>query len=338
MACCTGETATGNTFGFQVGAGRELLADFNGDGHVDAADYTVWRDHLGTVVRPFTFGDATGDGVVDVADLSSWQNSFGAMARPTGLLAGDFNGDGHIDAADYTIWRDHLGVLVSRFASGDANGDQFVDASDYVVWKQNFGKTDALEMGVGSAIAQLTESTLSDQLTNQARQGIDVSLADPSGPVSANAISNYGQSSLRALELIPEWVATCLDLRRPVDGNIDNFLGMAQPRRLTGRELFLASMRSERPLAKTLEIRNRALAGQTENRSERCIAEDLLSLFDESASATEPATKDSLELFFSQLADSHNGLLRLWASKWQHGAVSLRAQDEPTLGTKPVPI
>ena len=51
-----------------------LLGDYNGDGSVTAADYTVWAD---------TFGSTTD-------------------------LRADGNGDGDITAADYTIWRRQL--------------------------------------------------------------------------------------------------------------------------------------------------------------------------------------------------------------------------------------
>lgn len=51
--------------------------DFNADGRVDAADYSVWRDHLGQSVAPLTSGDATGDGLVDQADYRTWRGHFG---------------------------------------------------------------------------------------------------------------------------------------------------------------------------------------------------------------------------------------------------------------------
>jgi hypothetical protein len=64
--------------------------DLNGDGIVDAADYTVWRDSLGAVgLAPFAQGDANGDGSVTVEDYAIWRSSFGqtaasvAVATPT---------------------------------------------------------------------------------------------------------------------------------------------------------------------------------------------------------------------------------------------------------------
>ena len=52
-----------------------LPGDYNSDGFVDAADYTVWRDTAGTTgdLR----ADGNGDGVVDLADYQFWKNNYG---------------------------------------------------------------------------------------------------------------------------------------------------------------------------------------------------------------------------------------------------------------------
>ena len=57
-----------------------LLGDFNNNGVVDAADYTVWRDHLGSTFDLNGNGDETGGsaGVVDEADFALWRAYFGA--------------------------------------------------------------------------------------------------------------------------------------------------------------------------------------------------------------------------------------------------------------------
>jgi len=49
-------------------------------------------------------GDFNGDGRIDSADYSVWKTTFGSTTQ----LAADANGNGIVDAADYTIWRDHL--------------------------------------------------------------------------------------------------------------------------------------------------------------------------------------------------------------------------------------
>lgn len=54
-----------------------LAGDYNGDNRVDAADYTVWRNALGTSL---TAADGDGDGVVDEDDYTLWKWSFGNSA------------------------------------------------------------------------------------------------------------------------------------------------------------------------------------------------------------------------------------------------------------------
>ena len=49
--------------------------DYNGDGKVDAADYTVWRDHLGSA-SSLPFNDATPG--VDQGDYTVWKQNYGA--------------------------------------------------------------------------------------------------------------------------------------------------------------------------------------------------------------------------------------------------------------------
>ena len=61
------------------------IGDYNGDGIVDAADYTVWRDTLG-------------------------QNDLG--------LAADGNGDNLITPADYDIWKTHFGQSAGSGSEG----------------------------------------------------------------------------------------------------------------------------------------------------------------------------------------------------------------------------
>lgn len=63
-----------------------LPADFNGDGIVDAADYTVWRDNLGAVDDSALSGNGDGLNGVDQADYDLWVANSG-----TTNLAGNSN-------------------------------------------------------------------------------------------------------------------------------------------------------------------------------------------------------------------------------------------------------
>ncbi len=100
--------------------------DFSGDGIVDAADYTIWRDTLlnNATLDKFlaSTGDFNGDGVVDGRDYMVWRDNLGASVNvntPVGFAPGDFNEDGVVDAADYTVWRDNLRESVSIRPAND---------------------------------------------------------------------------------------------------------------------------------------------------------------------------------------------------------------------------
>ncbi len=60
-----------------IAATAALSGDYNLDGVVDAADYTVWRDALGATVVPCSGPDGSGDGTVDEADYAIWKAHFG---------------------------------------------------------------------------------------------------------------------------------------------------------------------------------------------------------------------------------------------------------------------
>ncbi len=64
---------------FDDSAATPLPGDFNADRSVDAADYTVWRDNLGTSFNLNGNGNEDGGSmnVVDAADLDLWRTNFG---------------------------------------------------------------------------------------------------------------------------------------------------------------------------------------------------------------------------------------------------------------------
>ena len=62
--------------------------DYNGNGRVDAADYTVWRDTLGEIVAPFGSGaDGDQDGLIANGDFTFWKQHFGEITNSAAAAA-----------------------------------------------------------------------------------------------------------------------------------------------------------------------------------------------------------------------------------------------------------
>lgn len=54
-----------------------MLGDYNRDGCIDQADYTIWADNYGTNVLPWSGADGNGDGTIDQADYTIWADHYG---------------------------------------------------------------------------------------------------------------------------------------------------------------------------------------------------------------------------------------------------------------------
>lgn len=70
---CNGSTCT-----FSIGSPGGLPGDYNENGFVDAADYTVWRDNVGAATLPNR--DSGAVGVVGTSDYNFWRDHFGESA------------------------------------------------------------------------------------------------------------------------------------------------------------------------------------------------------------------------------------------------------------------
>jgi autotransporter-associated beta strand protein len=57
-----------------------IPGDYNRNGVVDAADYTLWRDTLGQSVSAYSGADGNGNGVIDAGDYDVWKTHFGEHA------------------------------------------------------------------------------------------------------------------------------------------------------------------------------------------------------------------------------------------------------------------
>ena len=80
---------TDSSGGFSVTAmAGGVAGDFNGNGVVDAADYTVWRDHLGAADESSLMGNGDGMNGVDAGDYNLWKTNFGMTAGSGAASAG----------------------------------------------------------------------------------------------------------------------------------------------------------------------------------------------------------------------------------------------------------
>ena len=63
-----------------------MSGDFNGDGVVNLADYTVWRDFLGATEDGTILAGNGNGGVVDSTDYALWKTNFGLQSGSIAAL------------------------------------------------------------------------------------------------------------------------------------------------------------------------------------------------------------------------------------------------------------
>ena len=76
------------------------------------------------VLPPAAFGDYNGDGFVGTADYTVWRNTLGS----TSDLRADGNGDGVVNSLDYALWKTNFGETVPLPAAG--SGAATISLSD----------------------------------------------------------------------------------------------------------------------------------------------------------------------------------------------------------------
>jgi hypothetical protein len=70
-----------------------IAGDYNDDGKVDAADYTVWRNTFGiTHATAFAGADGNGDKIVNEADYAEWRRNYGKVDASTVTSPGSGGG------------------------------------------------------------------------------------------------------------------------------------------------------------------------------------------------------------------------------------------------------
>ena len=72
-------------YALRLSGGINLPGDYNNDGLIDAADYTVWRDTLLNSVPAGTGADGNGDGFVEADDYTLWVNNYGTTSASSAV-------------------------------------------------------------------------------------------------------------------------------------------------------------------------------------------------------------------------------------------------------------
>jgi hypothetical protein len=94
-----------------------LPGDYNGDGVVNAADYTVWRDTLGASASSGLAADGNGDGTVDQADYDVWRLHLGQSAQITFNTAAGAASLSHVGVTGVpepsTLWLFLIGCAIA---------------------------------------------------------------------------------------------------------------------------------------------------------------------------------------------------------------------------------
>jgi hypothetical protein len=132
---------------------RDGFGDYDVDGDIDAADYTLWRTSYGQSVQyPGNGADGNNNGVVDTADYVVWRKR---LVIPD--VVGDYDVDGDVDDADYALWRTSFGQTVQFPGNGaDGNNNGIVDSADYVVWRKQFGSGQSSGAGTVNLVPEPT--------------------------------------------------------------------------------------------------------------------------------------------------------------------------------------
>ncbi|MEX2170229.1 MAG: RHS repeat-associated core domain-containing protein [Pirellulales bacterium] len=207
-----------------------LPGDFNADGIVDAADYTVWRDNLNrSDASPFE-GDATWDRVVDDADRAEWNEHFGKSLEQ--IVSADVSLFDD-DAGDQTAGAVSMALEDLSIASGHK-----VSAIDAAFEGSHF-EEDGIHFDIprqrgGRSTWKLASGATTHMAPVARTDAIDLCLLDLLG-------SGHGFKANRV-----EYPAAVEDeLTNAIDalfGNDDELRGPLRPFRSLGNHLDLASM------------------------------------------------------------------------------------------------
>jgi hypothetical protein len=105
-AASTNPYGSGSWLDAPGGMAARMLTDgdWNSWTYTPTFDFASFAENPRAAPPPFVSGDFDRNGLVNTADYSLWRGTFGSMSN----LAADGNANGIVDAADYVVWREYL--------------------------------------------------------------------------------------------------------------------------------------------------------------------------------------------------------------------------------------
>lgn len=148
----------------------ELLGDYNRDGAVDAADYTVWRDGDGASVPPFTGGDGNGDGSVDQSDYAIWSANYAAGPFTNTLIDSDsgngsFEDWGSNDAASILITSSDV-VSIPGWTATTISNAGWIDITNAASTARAASDGNRYAISAGGATLTMLSDSLTEHTTS----------------------------------------------------------------------------------------------------------------------------------------------------------------------------
>src|SRR4051794_4884183 len=113
--CATNPYGGGRWSDVSQGMATRTLADGSWDSWTFSPtfNFASFPENPVAAEPPFSPGDFNHDGHVDIADYAVWRATYGSASN----LAADANGNSVVDAADYVIWRQNSGTAGNASAS-----------------------------------------------------------------------------------------------------------------------------------------------------------------------------------------------------------------------------
>jgi hypothetical protein len=178
-----------------------VFGDYNEDGTVNAADYTVWRNASGSNVTPFDSPDGDGDGLVDRDDYLRWKANYGETVPAFELAMAA--------ATSFESLQTTNDLARNLAPNGSPPGDQASAVMSDRIWEGLFlpltrhdAEVEVRPLGPGRAVTPITrEARDASLLLSLADTRDPGGMPQPNGGVGERRPSDKSREVFQPLEL-----------------------------------------------------------------------------------------------------------------------------------------